>query len=289
MNQVKVWMQAVRPRTLLVTLSPVAIGAVVSLSWGVFDLFIFLVTLMTGLSIQIGANLANDYFDFKKGVDTAERKGPQRVMQAGLVTPNAMKKALILTFSITALGAAILAVQGGALILLLALVAILFAILYSGGPYPLASLGIADIFAFITFGPLATFFTYYLQTHLFSSDALFVGIGPGAFSWAILTINNLRDIDEDRIANKNTLCVRFGRAFGKGMYVSALMLAILIPFLWIESRPFLPLASLTLFLALPLAIQIIKNEKAADLNPLFQKTAQLLLVYTFLFSIGWML
>lgn len=289
MNQVKVWMQAVRPRTLLVTLSPVAIGAVVSLSWGVFDLFIFLVTLMTGLSIQIGANLANDYFDFKKGVDTAERKGPQRVMQAGLVTPNAMKKALIVTFSITSLGAAILAVQGGALILLLALVAILFAILYSGGPYPLASLGIADIFAFITFGPLATFFTYYLQTHLFSSDALFVGIGPGAFSWAILTINNLRDIDEDRIANKNTLCVRFGRAFGKGMYVSALMLAILIPFLWIESRPFLPLASLTLFLALPLAIQIIKNEKAADLNPLFQKTAQLLLVYTFLFSIGWML
>ena len=289
MNGVKVWMQAVRPRTLLVTLSPVAIGIVISLSWGVFDMFTFLLTLMTGLSIQIGANLANDYFDFKKGVDTAARKGPQRVMQAGLVTPSAMKRALFITFSITALGGTLLAIETGPLVLLLALVAILFAILYSGGPYPLASLGLADIFAFITFGPLATFFTYYLQTHIFSLDALLAGIGPGAFSWAILTVNNLRDIDEDRDADKRTLCVRFGRAFGKAMYVTALALAVLIPFVWIESRPFLPLASLTLFLALPLAVQIIKNEKAADLNPLFQKTAQLLLVYTFLFSIGWML
>ena len=139
------------------------------------------------------------------------------------------------------------------------------------------------------FGPIATGGTYYLQTHEFSYDALLVGIAPGMLAWAILMVNNLRDVDEDRVAGKKTLFVRFGRNLGRALYIFALFSAILTPLLCRHTHPWVMLASLIFFPALFLAVKVVKNEEAQTFNTLLKQTAGLLLAYTLLFCIGWLL
>lgn len=282
----KVWLQAARPRTLVATISPILIGSTLAFSLGSFHFVTFLFTLLCALCIQIGTNFTNDYYDFKKGADTSSRKGPTRVMQAGLVTELQMQRAMIAAFSLAALFGSYLIWQGGAIFAVLLAISIAAGYLYTAGPYPLAYFGLGDLFVLIFFGPVATVGTYILQTKHFSWDACFVGLGPGALSWAILTLNNLRDLEEDKKASKKTLCVRFGKTFGKTLYVIALALALFCPLLFRKTHPGALLASLTFFLMLPLARQVIINEA---FQASFAKTAALLLPYTLLFCCGWLL
>src|ERR1700722_13267145 len=225
MASIAVWVQAARPRTLILSASPVIIGTLLALSAGPIKLSLFLFTLFTAVAIQIGTNLANDYFDFIKGSDTSARKGPTRVTQAGLVAPDAVKRAFIIVFSVAALLGLFLIWEGGILFALLLAVSILLGIIYTAGPFSLAYLGIGDFFVLLFFGPIATCATYLLQTHQFSYDALYAGIAPGMLSWAVLMVNNLRDIEEDRLAGKKTLCVRGGRSLGRALYLVALFSA----------------------------------------------------------------
>lgn len=277
-----VWVQAARPRTLITSLSPIVIGTLAS---GTFRFSLFLFTLLTALAIQIGTNLANDYFDFFKGADTTARKGPVRVTQAGLVSPSSVKRAFTLVFVSAALLGLFLVWEGGLFFAFLLALSILLGLLYTAGPFSLAYLGIGDIFVLLFFGPIATCATAFLQTHTFSTDALYVGIGPGMLAWAILMANNLRDINEDRVAGKKTLCVRFGLSFCKALYLSALLTAALTPLIWLNERPFVLLASLILIPAFFISTTL-KREIS---NSLLQKTAALLLLYTLLFCIGWLL
>lgn len=289
-SPIAVWIQATRPRTLLISLAPVLIGTLVAYTQrktGDFTLFLF--TLFTACAIQIGTNLANDYFDFKRGADTPSRKGPQRVTQAGLVSPQAIQIAYITAFALAAASGLYLIWVGGALFAWLLAAAIALGILYTAGPFSLAYLGIADIFVFSFFGPAATATTCMLQTQAFSWDAFFAGVGPGALAWAIFLLNNLRDLDEDRLAGKKTLCVRGGKIFGKALYSFALLLALLIPWIWVQRRPWVLLAFLTVFWALPLIRRVWNTDDATRFNPLFKQTTALLLLYTILFCFGWML
>ncbi len=289
MAAVGIWIQAARPRTLITSVSPVMIGTLLALPSGTCKFSTFLFTLFTALCIQIGTNLANDYFDFLKGADTSARKGPVRVTQAGLVSPQAVKRAFILVFSIAALLGIFLVLEGGILFAFLVAISIALGILYTAGPYSLAYLGIGDLFVLLFFGPIATCSTYLLQTHQFSYDALYAGIGPGMLAWAVLLVNNIRDVEEDRLAGKKTLCVRGGRKLGHYLYIFALFSAILTPLIWREQHPGVMLASLIFFPALIFAVQIVKNEEGQIFNALLKKTAGLLLIYTLLFCIGWLL
>ncbi|MBY0529518.1 MAG: 1,4-dihydroxy-2-naphthoate polyprenyltransferase [Rhabdochlamydiaceae bacterium] len=289
MNRVKVWTLAARPKTWISSFSPVLIGSTLAISDGVFNLASFIFTLATALAIQIGANLANDYFDFIKGADTIERKGPQRMTQSGLVTPQAMKRAMILTFLIALLSGCYLIFKGGSVIALLLSFSILFGILYTGGPFPLAYLGLGEVFAFTFFGPIATAGTYYMQTLTWSKQAFLAGIAPGALCTAILILNNVRDINEDKKANKKTLAVRFGKTFGQIEYI-AVILGALVPLIaFYPTHPFSLLGLLILLPALPLLQTILKPCEPQTLNLLFGKTGQLMWLYTLLFCIGWML
>ena len=287
LEKVSVWMQAARPRTLVTTVCPVCLGASLAIAEGMWRPAIFLFTLFTALAIQIGTNVANDYFDFLKGADTPSRKGPVRVTQAKLIPPETVRRGMFIIFSMAALLGSFLIWEGGLLFALCLALAIGLGILYTAGRYSLAYLGIADIFVFLFFGPVATLGTYVLQTHTYSREAVLVGMGPGALAWSIFLLNNLRDIDEDRIAGKKTLCVRGGKNFGCILYSASLTIAFIIPWIWVREKPLLMLAELPLVLAAVLLIKVWKHEEAQELNPLFKGTMGLLVLYTSLFILAW--
>lgn len=289
MPTLSIWFQAIRPKTLFNSMSPVFIGTALSLKDGSFDLILFLCTLCTSLGIQICVNLANDYFDCIKGSDTSERKGPVRVTQAGLVSHTAIKIAVGIACLITLIVGSYLVKEGGWPIGTLLIISLLLALGYSGGPFPIAYLGLADIFVFIFFGPVAVAGTYYLQTHVLLPETLLCGIGPGLLCMAVLIVANIRDVEEDLQADKKTLIVRFGRTFGKWQYVICLIAAGLLPLLFIETHPAALLSSLILIPTISLIRNIFKVTDPVDYNPLLPKTAQLTFFHSILFSIGWML
>jgi 1,4-dihydroxy-2-naphthoate polyprenyltransferase len=289
MNRVQVWAHAARPKTLVASISPTLIGVTLAISQGHFNLITFLFTLLTGICIQIGTNLANDYFDFVKGADTKDRKGFMRVTQAGLVTPIAMKCAFSAVFFIAFLSGCYLIWQGGATIALILAVYLALSILYTAGPFPLAYLGLGDLFVLFLYGPAAVLITFYLQTGILTKEAFIAGFSPGALSMAILIANNVRDIEEDRKAGKKTLPARFGKTFGKCQFLFSIFLALIpLAFLY-PTHPFSLLALLILLPALPLMRAMVSNKDPYLLNQLLVKTGQLLWLFTLLFCIGWML
>ncbi len=248
------------------------------------------ITVLTAVLIQIGTNFANDYYDYIKGADTEERHGPQRLTQAKLVKPQTMKKAFIAVFTVAFLCGLYLVFAGGWPVLVIGLLSILFGILYTGGPYPLGYNGLGDIFVVIFFGPVAVGGTYYINTHQINVLVLIAGIAPGLIASAVLVVNNLRDIKTDAKAGKKTLAVRFGERFTQWEYLFLLLFSALIPFIvYALSRKNLYVLSASLFLvpALPV-IKKIFSEKGSALNAALGDTGKLLLIYSVLFSAGWL-
>jgi 1,4-dihydroxy-2-naphthoate polyprenyltransferase len=218
MSSIKHWVIASRPKTLFASFAPLIIGFSLSWSSGINPITaIFIV--IGAVSIQIGTNFSNDYFDFKQGADTTDRKGPERAVQTGLISGKSMKKATIFMFIIAALASIYLIYIGGLPILIIAISSIISGVLYTAGPYSLAYLGIADLFAFAFFGPIAVSGTAYLLTGQWTLQSVIVGSIPGFFSMGLLIVNNIRDQNEDRAAGKKTLTVRFGLTFSRWQYI----------------------------------------------------------------------
>ncbi|MCB1107968.1 MAG: 1,4-dihydroxy-2-naphthoate polyprenyltransferase [Chlamydiia bacterium] len=279
----KLWIEGARPKTLIASLSPVLIGSVIAFRMGPFHWGIFFACALFALAVQIGTNFANDYIDFLKGADTKERKGPRRLVQAGLVTPQKMRLVTFAIFGVAALLGFYLMALGGWQIGVLALLAILFGYLYTGGPYPLGYLGLGDLFVLIFFGPVAAAGVTYLQTGLVSPVAILAGFPPGLLSTAILTMNNLRDQKQDQKVGKKTLPVRFGTTFGKLEFASCILGAAIIPLL---QKVYFPTIG-TLFLGIPLIRLVLKAKKSEELAPLFPKVGQLQILYTLIFCLSW--
>jgi 1,4-dihydroxy-2-naphthoate octaprenyltransferase len=249
--------------------------------------------LVGAVLIQIGVNYHNDYADYVQGADTEDRVGPLRVTQAGLVAPETMRRATIFVFGLAVVSGLYLIVRGGWPILVVGLASIGAAIWYTAGHYSLAALGLADLFVFIFFGPVAVGGTYYVQALSLPMEVLVAGAGPGLLSIAILLVNNVRDVAEDRAASKRTLVVRFGRRFGVVAYGLCVVGALVLPAvlaLGPSGLPPRPWAALPLAL-LPLAVQPIRTMASTTdperLNPLLGATGRLLLLWAVLFSIGW--
>jgi len=249
-----------------------------------------LVALLGALLLQIGSNLANDVFDFKKGTDTAERQGPVRVTQAGLLTPKQVMTGMLMVFGLAALIGLYLIYVGGWPILLVGLLAILAAIAYTAGPFPLGYNGLGDIFVFIFFGPVAVIGTYYVQSGDVSTLSWWASLPMGFLITAILVVNNLRDIDTDKKTGKRTLAVRFGLRFTQQEYLLLVLLSYLVPLI-IQFQGVSPWVLLT-WLSLPLVLPLIReiyNQKGKPLNKTLAGTARLALVYAVLFSLGYIL
>jgi len=284
---IKHWLLAARPKTLLATLSPVAIGTQMALVDGEFYLPAMLVTLLCAMSIQIGTNFCNDYCDFRQGADTESRKGPARAVQSGLISPRAMLIATIIAFAITGGSAWLLYLRAGWPFLLLGALSIFLGIAYTAGRFSLAYLGIADPFVLIFFGPVAVAGTQYIQSLQFDAATILAGLGPGLISTGLLVVNNLRDIDEDRIANKRTLAVRFGASFSRYQYAVCLLGAAIVPAIFaISSGSWSPaIASFMIIPGLFLTRKVWRSS-GVELRPCLGMTAGILLIFTVLFCFG---
>ncbi len=218
---VALWWEAARPRTLPAAIAPVLVASALAWHDGVFNPIAAATCLVFALLIQIGTNYANDYFDFKKGADTAERVGPRRAVAAGLIAPATMQRVMFLVFAVAFVVGLSLLRFGGWPLLVVGIASIICGVIYTGGPYPLAYHGWGDVFVFVFFGLVAVGATYFVQAGAISGATWACGIGIGALSTNILVVNNYRDIETDRKAGKRTLVVRWGPGFAQTQFAVA--------------------------------------------------------------------
>jgi 1,4-dihydroxy-2-naphthoate octaprenyltransferase len=259
---------------------------------GVHHWLAALTALAGALLIQIGTNLSNDYSDFQKGADTEDRQGPLRVTQAGLVTPRQIRDATILVFVLSVLAGVYLIYRGGWPVVWIGVFSILSGVLYTAGPRPLGYLGLGDLFVLVFFGPVAVAGTYYVQALTVNPVVIIAGFGPGLLSVALLSINNLRDVEEDRKSNKRTLAVRFGATFARWEYIVCVILAAMLP-LGLYLATGLRIWTLVCLLLIPLAVPafkvVIYESGGAALNPMLETTAKLSILYSLVLSIAWII
>ncbi len=291
-SKIKIWTLASRPKTLWAGISPVIIGTAMAFADNSGHILSALCAFTGAVLIQIGTNFANDYFDYKKGADSEERTGPMRVTQAGLVKPSIMKFAFIITFLLAVLPGLYLVLRGGWPILLIGLLSFLFGILYTGGPYPLGYNGLGEIFVLLFFGLIAVGGTYYVQALEINRTAVIAGISPGLFSSAILAVNNLRDIKQDRKSGKKTLAVRYGIKFARMEYLFCLTGACLVPVIMVlftGNHPYSVCSAVVILIAVPSYKTVFSAAGGERLNTVLADTGKHLLIFSVLFSAGWLI
>jgi 1,4-dihydroxy-2-naphthoate octaprenyltransferase len=284
----QIWFLAARPKTLPAAAAPVIAGTAVAIADQQFRLGPALAALLAALLLQIGANIANDLFDFHKGVDNENRLGPLRVTQAGLLTPRQVMTGMWLTFGLAAGLGGYLAWVAGWPVILIGLASIAAAVAYTGGPFPLGYHGLGDLFVFIFFGLVAVSGTYFVQAGSLSALAVWTGVPLGLLITAILVVNNLRDLETDRASGKNTLAVRLGKAGTQIEYLVCLAGAYLTPvLLWIFNLA--PALGILSWLSLPWAIILareIYTLTGRGLNKALAGTGQLALLYAVFYALG---
>ncbi len=286
-----IWWLAIRPKTLPAAGSGVVMGAALALKAGLFSWGPCLAALGVALLLQIGSNLANDVYDNERGTDTADRKGPTRVTQAGLLSSAAVKRGMVTVLAAAFLLGVYLTFTQGWVVMAIGLAAIAAAVAYTGGPYPLGYHGLGELFVFVFFGPAAVAGTYFVITGTVSSLAWIMSVPVGLIITALLIVNNLRDIDEDRSAGKRTIAVKIGIRATRAEYLGCLILAyvILVGLVMLGSLPVLTLATL---LSLPLAAKaarVVVTEDGRALNPALSLTGQTSLAFSLLFAAGLLL
>jgi 1,4-dihydroxy-2-naphthoate octaprenyltransferase len=284
----QIWWMAIRPKTLPAAASGVVMGSALAWMDGSFQPLPALAALMVALLLQIGSNVANDVFDFERGADTSERQGPLRVTQAGLLTPAQVKRGLWVIFGLAAAFGLYLAFLRGWAVIAIGLAAILSAIAYTGGPFPLGYHGLGDVFVFVFFGVAAVAGTYFVQVGSVSAAAWWMSVPVGLIITAILVVNNLRDIENDRKAGKRTLAVRFGERGTRVEYAMCLSIAYLILPALVVTK-IVPAWSMLSWLSLPLAWKtwrVVATQKGRPLNAALAGTGQVALLFSLLFWVG---
>lgn len=282
---------AARPRTLPAAIAPVLVGTAAAVQWaGELPRWgAFFAALIGSIFIQIGTNLANDYSDAKRGADTADRLGPVRVTASGLVTPQRVMTATWIAFGVAVACGIYLTTVAGWVILLIGVLSIAAGVLYTGGPRPYGYEGFGEVFVFLFFGLVAVNGSYYVQLEELDALPLGLSISIGFLAAAIIVVNNVRDVETDRRAGKNTLAVRIGRERAVQLYkllIGGGFLVLPIA-LWAGEASALPLIGL---LAAPLAIKPVKTlEERRDgpaLNAVLAQTGALLGVFSLLVTAG---
>jgi 1,4-dihydroxy-2-naphthoate octaprenyltransferase len=289
-DALKVWMLAVRPNTLTASIGPVLVGTALAAGDQALRIGPALAALLAALLLQIGSNLANDVFDFKKGMDTKERTGPVRVTQAGLLSPRQVLAGMWIVFALAFFVGTYLIWIGGWPVLVIGVLSIITAIAYTGGPFPLGYHGLGEIFVFIFFGPVAVCGTYYVQAGFISTSAWWASIPMGFLICAILVVNNYRDIETDKRGGKMTLAVRLGPDYTRLEYCFFLMASLAVPFImWMRGdySAWILLPWISLFLIRQL-IHDMKIKNGTSLNTTLADTARLTLVFGILFSLGYL-
>jgi 1,4-dihydroxy-2-naphthoate octaprenyltransferase len=296
-NRLSIWVNAARPRTLPLALACIIMGTTLAVADGAFNWVVAFFCILTAILLQILSNLANDYGDSMHGADHAERKGPQRAVQAGLVTPAQMRRAITLT--------AILAVASGLLLLwfafgrdafslmllfiLLGALAIGAAITYTAGKLPYGYAGLGDFAVLVFFGWVGVIGSYFVQTAHFHWAIFLPATATGLLAVAVLNVNNIRDIESDRLAGKRSLPVRLGLPRARLYHWFLLALSLLLSTLYVlldytSLWQFLCLLAVPLFVRNGLAIS--RTDDLPSLNPRLKQLSVASLVFVALFGLG---
>ena len=256
---------------------------------GAFALLPVVAAFAGAIFIQIGTNLANDYYDFVRGGDTADRIGPVRVTQAGLIPAAHVWWGMVTVLVAAAVVGVYLVFVGGWPIVWIGLASLVCAVAYTGGPYPLAYHGLGDPFVFAFFGLIAVGGTYWVQALAVPGDVLLAGAGMGALSTAILVANNVRDLATDAAAGKRTLAVRLGRDGSRIEYAALIAGGFIVPVLGVGVYQWPPAALLSLGAGVasvsPVTLIMTRND-AQDLVPALAGTARVVGLYGLLLAAG---
>ena len=225
-NSIKAWILAARPKTLAAAATPVLLGCALAYTAGTFQWIPALLCFLFAFSMQIDANFINDYYDFLKGSDREDRLGPERACAQGWITLSAMKKGMIITTLLSCVWGLLLLNYCGLEMIPVGMLCVLFAFLYTAGPYPLAYHGWGDILVIVFFGFVPVGCTYYTMAHDWTWNVTIACAACGLVSDLLLMLNNYRDREQDKISGKRTLVVRFGEPAGRWAYLILGILAV---------------------------------------------------------------
>lgn len=287
----KAWMLAARPKTLAGAATPVIIGSSIAFSDEKFQWIPALACLLFALLMQIVANFINDLFDFLKGTDRNDRLGPERACAQGWISPHAMKTGIIITTLLACAFGSILLLYAGWELILVGAICVIFAFLYTTGPYPLSYHGWGDLLVLIFFGFVPVGFTYYVQAHSWTPTVTVASLVCGLVIDTLLVVNNYRDRDADAKSGKKTVIVRFGEPFGRYLYLSLGIVAALLCLFFLREghiyAAFLPqLYLIPHFLTWRKMVRI---HQGKALNSTLGETSRNMLLLGILLSLGMML
>ncbi|MFP1910066.1 1,4-dihydroxy-2-naphthoate polyprenyltransferase [Lonsdalea quercina] len=297
-SKTQAWLDSLRPKTLPLAFASIVTGSAIAGWQSSFKPGVALLALLTAGLLQILSNLANDYGDAVKGSDTETRIGPLRGIQTGAISLTELRNALVVTVLLTivsGLSLVALACEKPVDIVVflgLGLMAILAAITYTVGNRPYGYIGLGDISVLIFFGWLSVAGSYVLQTGHFDSIVMLPATACGLLATAVLNINNLRDIDNDRLSGKNTLAVRLGAQKARRYHMLLLMAAPLclglFALIYLQS-----LAGWLFIFSLPLLVKqgryVLRETTAFSMRPMLEKTVKCALLTNILFAAGVML
>lgn len=283
---IRSWIEAMRLRTLPVSVAGVIAGSGCAILLDSFKAIPAVLCLLFAILAQVASNFANEYFDYKNGIDKKGRAGFRRGVTEGEISPDAMKHATFITLAIAAAVGCAMLFYGPWWLILVGVVIILFALAYSAGPYPLSHHGLGDVAVVVFFGVVPVTLTCYLQTGSWDGIELVMttALAVGLLAANVLVVNNYRDMDDDAAVNKRTTVVIFGRKAMCLVYLFAGVIAVMIMYPVWRILPMWALTVPVIYLVMHcLTWMKLKKAKGAELNPLLGKTALNLLSFAVLF------
>ena len=285
-KNLRLWVEGARLRTLPLAIAPVAIGAGAADAMQRFDLLLTALALGVALFLQIGVNFANDYSDGIRGTDD-KRVGPLRLTGSKSVKPESVKTAAMLFFILAAAsGFEIVVTTGQWWLIAVGLLSIVAAWFYTGGKNPYGYAGFGEIAVFVFFGLVATIGTAYIQIGFVDLNSVLGGIAAGSFAAAVLMVNNIRDLETDRISSKKTLAVRMGAKWAKRLFIFMIWFPFVVLLYFSLLYPISLLAFAAIFLVAPATLIVLTAKSAKELVLVLKLTSFASLTYALLLTLG---
>lgn len=290
-NSLRAWILAARPKTLTGAITPVMIGTALATMDGYFQWLPALICCLFACLMQIAANFINDLFDYLKGTDREDRLGPERACAQGWISPRAMRTGIIITIALACLiGSALLFFAGWEL-MFVGIVCVLFAFLYTTGPYPLSYNGWGDVLVIVFFGFIPVGGTYYVQALTWTPDVTVASLICGLLIDTLLVVNNYRDREADARSGKRTVIVRFGEKFGRYFYLILGLIAALLCLWFIHAGHYYAALLPQLYLILHFLTwkKMVKIYSGKKLNSILGETSRNMLLMGILLSLGFLI
>lgn len=290
-NSLQAWILAARPKTLSGALLPVMIGSALAYMHHGFQWLPALICATFAGLMQIAANFINDLFDYLKGTDREDRLGPERACAQGWISPAAMKFGIAITVILASIIGCLLLFYGGWELIPVGILCVVFAFLYTTGPYPLSYHGWGDVLVILFFGFVPVGGTYYVQTSTLTTEVFIASLICGLVVDTLLVVNNYRDREADKKSGKRTIIVRFGETFGSRFYLSLGIIAAILCLYFLIHRQWYAalLPQLYLFPHFITWQRMVKIHKGKALNNILGETSRNMLLMGLLLSLGMLL